>query len=66
MDCQLSSEAKQIPDPENIKVNSFSSELCSYAIVIRHGERADNSEIQSERDKILLDFDPPLTSHGIE
>lgn len=33
---------------------------------IRHGERADDSFSQAERKKIVLSFDPPLTTIGIQ
>jgi broad specificity phosphatase PhoE len=31
---------------------------------IRHGERADNSCLQHEQQKIIFEWDPPLTNHG--
>jgi hypothetical protein len=31
------------------------------AFVIRHGERCDNSELESEKQKVVLEWDPPLT-----
>jgi hypothetical protein len=38
----------------------------SYALVIRHGERSDNSHLKNELDKIEIACDPPLTDFGLK
>ena len=34
------------------------------AFVIRHGERCDNSQLQSEQNKVKVQWDPPLSAAG--
>lgn len=36
------------------------------AFVIRHGERCDNSPLESEQQKVKVQWDPPLTAEGHE
>ena len=50
-----------MPPLELQEINSH-----SYALVIRHGERSDNSNLKSELDKIEIACDPPLTDFGSE
>ncbi len=48
-------------DKSQNKSETNSKNVCSYALVIRHAERCDNSNLESELAKIELKCDPPLT-----
>ena len=45
-------------------IESESLAIPWFNIVIRHGERCDNSSLQSELDKVKYAWEPPLSELG--